>query len=83
MHAAISSTAIPGTTFYVRPSWMGDLNGYATFAAVDVATGISLDEDDDLTTLMQRMAERHPHLALVENSVTLGALRNVAPEGRL
>ncbi|MCA1668924.1 MAG: hypothetical protein LC793_16315 [Thermomicrobia bacterium] len=38
---------------------------------------------DDLTTLMQRMRERRPDLALTENAVTFGCLTSVAKEERL
>lgn len=78
----ISRDVPMGTTYYIRPGWLGDLNGYATFAACDVATGRTYEESDDLTTLMQRMADAYPHLALTENAVTNGCLRSVRKEER-
>lgn len=72
-------------TYYVSPAWVTDSEdgGYGYFRAVLVATGRTVAEADDVSVLVQRMTATRPDLALIENSVTLGCLRDVPPGSRL
>jgi hypothetical protein len=72
-----------GMTYYVRPCWVGDLNGWPFYAACDVATGRTLTEHEDVTALIAQMQRCFPHMALTENAVTAGCLRTVPVEERL
>jgi hypothetical protein len=67
----------PGTTYFIRPGWITDSEdgGTGYYAAVDVATGRTIHEHDDVSALVQHMAATYPHLAMIENAHSLNAVQ--------
>jgi hypothetical protein len=75
----------PGTTYFIRPGWITDSEdgGTGYYAAVDVATGRTIHEHDDVSALVQHMTATHPQMAMIENAYTTGCLRSVPESERL
>jgi hypothetical protein len=64
-----------GSTYFVSPAWVTDTQdgGYGFYRAVDVATGRTIHEHDDVSALVAHMTRHHPHLAMIENAYTINA----------